>query len=115
MERREGRRVAVTSLMQFEGETGRRGVRLEFVLRDPAAPWNAAPVEPVECDRCERGPHERIHVAWRKPRGTLGQFVVFAYNGETHVPDLSIPIDVERIPRDAVALSDEETIERWHR
>lgn len=104
----------MSSLMQFQGETGQRGVRLEFVLRESGAAWDAPPLEPVECPTCGQT-HERIHVAWRRPAGMFGQFVVFRYLGAEHVPDMSIPIDVTQLPHGAVALDDAETCAAWHR
>lgn len=108
----------MSSLLQFGGETGRRGVRLEFTLEyprseDPYAPIQWTGPDTYTCAECGRE-HDRIHVAWRKPAGMFGPWVVFRYNGREHVPDLSIPIGVEKLPRDAVALSDEECSRRWH-
>jgi hypothetical protein len=104
----------VSSLLQHHGPIGHQGVRLELVLRADNDPWNAPPHEPVACTVCG-GVHEQIHVAWRKPAGMMGCWVVFRVNGQKIVPDLSIPISISRIPRDAVALSAEETSEAWHR
>ena len=103
----------MSSLLQFHGNTSRRGVGLQFVLRADDAAWNDPPAEPFTCLVCGRE-HERIHVAYRVPRGTWGPWVVFAYNGSEHVPDLSIPISVPRIPRGAVALTDEQCSRAWH-
>jgi hypothetical protein len=103
----------MSSLMQFQGEVSARGVGLQFVLREKDAAWNAPPLEPVHCSTCGKE-HERIHVAFRQPAGMFGPWVVFRYNGEKHVPDLSIPISVDRLPRDAVAMTDEENARAWH-
>lgn len=103
----------MSSLLQFNGDVSYRGVGLQFVLRDKEAEWNHAPAEPVPCATCGKD-HERIHVAYRKPCGMFGPWVQFRYNGEIHVPDLSIPISVERLPRDAQPLSDEENERMWH-
>lgn len=97
----------MTSLMQFNGDVSARGVGLQFVLREDDAAWNAPPVEEVLCSICGSY-HERIWVAYRNP------WVVFRYNGEKHVPDLSIPISISRIPRGAQPLSDEENARTWH-
>jgi hypothetical protein len=105
--------LSVSSLLQFSGDVGRRGVRLEFVLRPEGTPWNGVGPDSVFCEECGRD-HDRIFVAWRKPRGTFGPWVIFRYNGADNVPDLSTPIDTVRLPRDARPLSDAETIERWH-
>jgi hypothetical protein len=42
-----------------------------------------------------------------------GCWVVFRYNGEEHVPDLSVPISVDTLPRDARPMSIEDTIKTW--
>ena len=70
-------------------------------------------VEPVPCPTCGKT-HPRIHIAIRKPAGTFGCWVVFRYNGEEHVPDLSTPVAVFKLPRDAKPLSDEESNRIWH-
>ena len=103
----------MSSLLQFRGDVSARGVGLQFVLREKDAAWNAPPLEEVPCPICDRV-HERIHVAYRKPCGMFGPWVVFRYNGEKHVPDLSIPISVDRLPAGAEPLSDEENSKAWH-
>ena len=103
----------MSSLLQFNGDVSARGVGLQFVLREDDAAWNAPPLEEVLCTICG-GWHERIHVAYRKPCGMFGPWVVFRYNGEKHVPDLSIPISVDRLPAGAEPLSDEENSKAWH-
>jgi hypothetical protein len=104
----------MSSMMQFRGSTDSKGrVGLQFVLRADDAAWNAPPLEPVACPVCGKE-HERIHIAFRRPAGMFGPWVVFRYNGEKHVPDLSIPISVSRLPKDAVALDDDENARAWH-
>jgi hypothetical protein len=103
----------MSSLLQFRGDVSARGVGLQFVLRESDAGWNDPPLEEVLCTICG-GWHERIHIAYRKPCGMFGPWVVFRYNGEKHVPDLSIPISTDRLPRDAQPLSDAENAEAWH-
>jgi hypothetical protein len=109
----------MSSLLQFDGETGRRGVRLEFA--HPATfeaqsdgPYLWIQREPVPCETCGKL-HAQLYTAWRRPVGMLGCWVTFRYNGETHAPDLSLPINVERIPRGAVKLTPAENAARWHR
>jgi len=108
----------MTSLMQFQGDVGERGVQLEFIYApsevDRARNVFALGPDTVECTVCGKE-HDRIYVAWRKPRGTMGQFVVFRYNNNFHVPDLSLPIEVHKMPRGAKPLTNEETSQRWHR
>ena len=103
----------MSSLLQFRGEMTRRGVGLQFVLRADNAAWNAPPLEPVHCPTCGRE-HERIHVAFRKPCGSFGPWAVFIWNGEKHVPDLSIPISTYKLPWDAKPLSNDENAKAWH-
>lgn len=109
----------MSSLLQFGGEIGKKGVRLEFVKS--YIPWGECHQfckpqegESVPCSVCNEE-HPQLYVAWRKPRGMFGVWVVFQYNGQEQVPDLSIPIDVEKLPRDARPLSLEENSQAWHR
>jgi len=55
----------------------------------------------------------KLYRVFRKPVGMFGCWVEFRYNGEINVPDLSVPIRVEKLPRDAVALTDEESVKYW--
>lgn len=55
----------------------------------------------------------KLYRIFRRPVGMFGCWVEFRYNGETHAPDLSVPIRVEKLPRDAVALTDEESVKYW--
>jgi len=94
----------MSSLLQFTGKTGKRGVQLQFTRKD----------EPVyRCSICG-GAHQRIYTAWRKPVGMFGCRVVFRYNGEEHVPDLSIPIEVDKLPRGARPRTLIESDRIWH-
>lgn len=124
----------MSSLLQFDGETGRKGVRLQFTYPSKfihcpedlraVTPHDQRVImvecDPVPCPACAtkyNRPahyHARIYRAWRMPCGMFGPWVVFRYNGTTHVPDLSIPITVDVMPRDAVPCSDTETIALWH-
>lgn len=60
--------------------------------------------------------HPVLHRAYRKPRGMFGCWVVFRYNREDHVPDLSIPIRVEagQLPKGSQRLTDEASAIQWH-
>lgn len=111
----------MSSLMQFTGQTGRRGVRLEFYQTTPSkeayasdSPICGEPVELVPCAVCGKS-HPRLWLAWRKPAGMLGCWVVFRYNGKENVPDLSCPIAEFKIPKDAIPATDEDNGEMWHR
>jgi hypothetical protein len=44
----------------------------------------------------------------------FGCWVQFRYNGEVNVPDLSIPITVDKYPKDAIRMSDLESSRMWH-
>ena len=107
--------------MQFNGpmrknpRTGYGEVGLIFVLvsetTDTGFPW------PVDRDtyKCPCGKtHARIGIAYRRPRGMLGCWVQFQYNGQMHAPDLSVPISVEKYPLGTVMMSDEESSKYWH-
>lgn len=54
-----------------------------------------------------------LYRIFRKPVGMFGCWVTFRYNGDVHAPDLSVPIRVEKLPRDAVRLTDEEAARYW--
>lgn len=108
----------MSSLMQFNGKISQKGVRLEFVKS--YVQWDECHQfckpqegESVPCSICGES-HPQIYVAWRKPKGMFGHWVIFQYNGEKQVPDLSIPIEVDRLPRDAQPLSPDENSQSWH-
>lgn len=109
----------MTSLMQFDGQTSRtKGVRLEFypVQPNPRYPDSATlgiETDTYVCHFCGRE-HSRIYTAWRKPVGMFGHWVVFNFNREKIVPDLSLPFSVFRLPRDAKPLSQIESSRIWH-
>lgn len=102
----------MSSLLQFNGDVSHKGVGLQFVKvkKDQGFTEDA---DVYLCPHCGKE-HGRIAVAYRKPAGTLGPWVVFRYNGQEHVPDLSIPISVEELPRGAVTLSDSDSTIIWH-
>lgn len=116
----------MSSLLQFHGETGRRGVRLEFYLTEPHPDHPDLAVlgytrDTCPCLRADRPDHRaghthpRIYVAWRKPVGMLGCWVQFRYNGGIYAPDLSLPIPVFKLPKGAKPIGDDETCRYWHR
>ena len=109
----------MSSLLQFDGQTGRRGVRLELTYQTigeyvPGEGYTWTMREPVPCSKCGK-PHEQIHIAWRRPVDMLGCWIRFRLNGHLIAPDLSIPINVDKMPRDARPLSAEENSAAWHR
>ena len=118
----------MTSLLQFNGTIDRRGVGLEFIKstvvknkvigfdRGTLETWTTEDKDYDEkhlCTVCGQL-HPRMYVAFRKPCGMFGCWVQFRYNGEVHVPDLSIPITVKEYPRDAIRMSDVESSHMWH-
>lgn len=128
----------MSSLLQFRGTSSRRGVDLQFTLirKVQTVVGEAAnvygPIDYSDPHHVDRGfilekqeyvetfpdpetgrPLPIIHLATRKPCGMCGCWVVFRYNGEENVPDLSIPICVEKLPRDARRLSPEESLKIW--
>lgn len=111
----------MTSLLQFNGKINKRGVGLIFckvrVIERKVILGTeyttTEPVELVDCDICG-GQHPQLYCAYRKPADRFGQWVVFRYNGEEHAPNLSTPIEVEKIPRGGKALSPEENSKHWH-
>ena len=123
----------MSSLLQFTGKTGRKGVQLQaykvdrvwtkgsydyrrnlFPYSSPftitVRTWSYSDVEsepqPCQCGR----KHPKLYGFWRKPCGMLGHWVVFRIDGEECVPDLSVPIQLRKLPRDARELP----LEIWH-
>ena len=107
------------AILQFKGEIGKRGLRLLFYLVDEieqvgGVKWTERiDRELIDCTICDRQPPQ-LYAAWRKPAGSFGPWVVLRYLGEAHVPDLSIPIGVPKVPRGGKKLSPEENSEYWH-
>ena len=124
----------MSSLLQFAGKTGRKGVQLQaykvtrvwtkgsydcprylfpysspFTITIRTWSYSDHETEPEHCHTCNQT-HPKLYGFWRKPRGMFGCWVVFAYNGEKHVPDLSIPIQLQKLPHDAKELP----LEIWH-
>lgn len=104
----------MSSLMQFGGKITREGVHLQAiqVVKDSSL-YGRTDQHEFACPQCKRW-HPRIFTFIRKPKGMFGCWVVFQYNGEEHVPDLSVPISLERLPRDAKPMSLEESMKTWH-
>ena len=101
----------MSSLLQFNGQIDKRGVQLEAYLVRQDDEFE--PVEQVVCETCGK-PHPKLYGFWRKPAGMMGPWVVFRYNGEEHVPDLSVPIRLTVLPRDARPFSAQENAKSWH-
>lgn len=109
----------MSSLMQFQGSSSRKGVHLEFYQtipnpQYPDLPTSGQDAELVVCSTCGRK-HPRIYIAVRQPVDMLGCWVRFRINGKLSAPDLSVPIATFKLPRDAKPVSDEENARMWHR
>lgn len=112
--------------MQFTGRVDRAGVHLQAILvhrvdkhfgPEPHQVYQTTEDNEehlFDCPKCQKK-HPRIFTFVRKPAGMMGCWVVFRYNGEEQVPDLSCPISLEKLPRDARAMTDEESAEAWHK
>ncbi len=110
----------MSSLLQFSGEVTRKGVHLRMYRTIPSetpchknCPSSGEPAEPVRCSRCGET-HPRLYIAVRKPVGMFGCWVVFRLNGKEEVPDLSVPIAMFKLPRDAKPVSDADNERLWH-
>ena len=126
----------MSSLLQFNGSITKKGVGLQFIQTkkkiyhfgygnkiyvDPVTmdPWTGETTgypDKYLCPYCG-SLHPYIWVAYRKPAGMFGCWVVFRYNGQEEVPDLSIPISLkpgEKLPKGAVKLSGIESSKIWH-
>ena len=106
----------MSSLLQHTGRIDRKK-RVELILQltRKGNNFRTVDVEPVEL------PYKggirifpKLYRIWRKPKGMLGNWVIFRYSGEDHLPDLSVTIDVEKLPRDAEPLTEEEMIRYWN-
>ena len=107
----------MSSLLQFQGQIKDGKVRLEFTKVLERNQWGSPSKEvmaQMPCYICGEH-HPVIYVIYRKPLGLWGHWTVFRWNNDEHVPDLSIPISVDNLPKDAQRLSDSETCECWHR
>lgn len=105
----------MTSLTQFTGPEAKidsRGVGLLFYETHIDG---HSGFDNFVCPLCGKL-HPVLHRAYRKPRGLFGPWVVFRYNGQDHMPDLSIPIKVEagELPMGSERLTDEASAIYWH-
>ena len=102
----------MSSLLQHDGEIVGNKVVLKM-YKITKKDYNETDSEPFLCHKCSRY-HPILYKVSRRPIGMFGHFVVFRYNGAEHVPDLSIPIAVEKLPKDAKAMSVEDCAKYWH-
>lgn len=110
----------MTSLLQHHGGRSRDGRKVELLFQLVKPSKNPVLADSATCgDTAETflGTDGKarpvLHRAYRRPAGMWGCWVVFRYCGEEHVPDLSVPISVFRLPRDAVRLTDAEAEAYW--
>lgn len=77
--------------------------------------WRTVDSEPQEIQDDKGKWHKvpKLYRIFRKPTGMWGCWVTFRYNGSEHAPDLSVPIHVEKLPRDAEPLTEEEAKKYW--
>jgi hypothetical protein len=121
----------MSSLLQHGGPTkvgkhGRGYVGLLMYRVLPSERWPdsnlGADAEPVACAHPDRESpgwrglksHPKLYIVWRRPVGMLGCWVQFRYNGAVHAPDLSVPIAVVELPRDAKVWGEAEVERYWH-
>lgn len=100
----------MSSLLQHNGPINERGVGLKFYVTDNGKCYG------TERETIIGYSGRRVSVlyeAFRKPAGMWGCWVLFRYLGETHAPDLSVPIAVPAVPRGARRLTDTETRQYW--
>src|ERR1017187_2332385 len=116
----------MSSLLQFNGQISReKGVGLLFYRVEKGPDWEKyngpdayepSPESSTFADPVEFVPETKLPIlyrAWRKPRGMWGCWVMFQYNGKLRAPDLSVPISILKLPKDAKRLTDEECISYW--
>jgi hypothetical protein len=76
-------------------------------------PMQARDCERETCAQCG-AQHDALWAIARVPVAPFGHFTVYRVNGSEHVPDMSVPMAVDRIPRDARRLTPAEAAARWH-
>lgn len=127
----------MSSLMQHHGTMDRkRGVELLLYLRhevptyprDESNVWEEYGTYGLRCDistkMADSEPQHlewngsfhivpKLYRIWRKPVDMFGCWVRFRINGKLTAPDLSTPIDMVKLPRDAEPLTDAEAIHYW--
>lgn len=126
----------MSSLLQFNGRVLNHGVHLQCYQTTPSQKYIDSPVwengvqigtertyylkDSETCGDTTDGIYTpegkfypRIWTFVRKPRGMFGCWVVFQWNGKEHVPDLSCPMGLFKLPKDAKPMSNEDCIKAW--
>ena len=106
----------MSSLLQHHGAINENGVGLIFEHVKSVTPRTDGYGEAVtetDCATCGKT-HAKLYEAFRKPVDMIGCWVRFRYNGETHAPDLSCPISVEKVPYGAKELDAAAAAKFWH-
>lgn len=109
----------MSSLIQHRGQVDNRGVEL-FICLVKEVPWivgdlkmtKVEDAEPVEIPGV-KGTQPKLYRIWRKPVDMIGCWVRFRINGKIEAPDLSTPIGLFKLPRDADPLTEEEARQYW--
>jgi len=115
----------MSSLLQFRGKVDKGGVHIEVYKTIPGRKEIEFPTdgtcvfganweEPFTCSNCGRT-HPILYTFPRKPVGMWGCWVVFRYNREEHVPDLSCPFGVDKLPKGSKKMTQQESEEAWHK
>lgn len=124
------------SSLQFNGQISNQGVHLQAYQTTPSQKYMESEIYPAGAI----GPKNRIYYLadsetcgdttdgifmpdgkfypriWtfvRKPRGMFGCWVVFWFNGKENVPDLSCPMGLFKLPKDAKPMDNETCIKTW--
>ena len=101
----------MSSLLQHRGKIDERGVGLLGYLAKKNS--YGKPLEEYLCSKCGRK-HPKLYEFFRKPRGMFGCWVIFMFNGREQVPDLSVPIWLDEVPRGSRLMDEREASEYWH-
>jgi len=123
----------MSSLLQFRGKVDKSGVHIEVYKTIPGKKeieWgplvetpNGEGVTPIfganweetfKCSKCKRK-HPILWTFIRKPLGMWGPWIEFRYNGEIHVPDMSCPFGLDKLPKGSKRMTQEESEIAWHK
>ena len=107
----------MSSLLQHDGETGLTsrgsvGVTIKLYTTSDGTACGEE-TDTFLCGTCGRR-HARLAKINRRPVGMFGCWVEFRINGRVHVPDMSLPYHVVKLPRDARRMTDAESAAYWH-